>query len=241
MISVLFLAGVVGQIVRYRLCKTAVQRQQTKWVLSAILINLFYQLILNAIYTSPVVNALDGRGMLFSLLRTSTLTLVTVTIPIALTIAILRYRLFDIDVIIRKTLVYAVLSGLLALVYFSLVVVLQSVFDLVSGQQSPIVIVISTLIIAALFAPLRQRVQALIDRRFYRQKYDAQQVLAQFAITARDETEMEALTAELVRVVQEAMQPETVSIWLRSPDFAKGFGKSPDNNSRQPPATSVGG
>ncbi len=117
--------------------------------------------------------------------------------------------------IIRKTLVYAMLTGLLALVYFGLVVLLQNVFESASGQQSPIAIVISTLVIAALFAPLRQRVQGVIDRRFFRKKYDAQQVLAQFAQTARDETDRNVLTAELVQVVQETMQPERVSIWLK--------------------------
>lgn len=138
-------------------------------------------------------------------------------IPVSIGIAILRYRLFDIDVIVRKTLLYTATTALLALVFFGSVILLQRGFEAVTGQQSQLAIVLSTLAIAALFNPLRTRVQAWIDRRFYRKKYDAQQVLAQFAVTARDETDMNVLAAELVRIVDETLQPEGMRVWLRKP------------------------
>jgi hypothetical protein len=138
-------------------------------------------------------------------------------LPLALAIGILRYRLFDIDVIIRRTTSYALLTGILLLVYFGSIVVLQRLLSPFTGDSQPAV-VLSTLLIAALFLPLRRRVQDAIDRRFFRKKYDAEQVLAQFAATVRDETDLDALTAELVRVIQETMQPEFVSVWLKEPD-----------------------
>jgi hypothetical protein len=138
--------------------------------------------------------------------------------PLVIGLAVFKYRLYDIDVVIRKTLLYAVLTALLALIYFGVVIVLQRLFSRLAGvEQSTLAVVISTLAIAALFTPLRRRIQDAIDRRFYRKKYNAQQVLAQFAQTARDETDLDALLAELVRVVDETLQPEHVSIWLKDP------------------------
>jgi hypothetical protein len=131
-------------------------------------------------------------------------------------VAVLRHNLWGVDVVIRKTLVYSVLTALLALVYFGSVVLLQRLFGALTGiEQSTLAVAVSTLVIAALFTPLRRRIQDSIDRRFFRKKYNAQQVLAQFAQTARDETDLDALTAELVRVVQETLQPESVSVWLK--------------------------
>lgn len=131
-------------------------------------------------------------------------------------IAILRYRLFDIQVVVRKTLVYSVLTLLLGLVYLSSVTGLQAVFTALTGAQSAAALVISTLAIAALFNPLRTRIQDFIDRRFYRKKYDAEQALTRFAATARDEVDMEKLSAVLLGVVDETMQPEQASLWINN-------------------------
>ena len=142
--------------------------------------------------------------------------LLSLTIPLAIAVAILRYRLFDIDVIIRRTTTYALITGLLALVYFASIVVLQSLFGRLTDFDSNPTVILSTLLIATLFLPVRRRVQDAIDRRFNRTRYDAAKTLQAFAATARDETDLDALLGELVRVIEEAMQPETVRVWLRS-------------------------
>lgn len=140
-----------------------------------------------------------------------------VFMPICLAIGILRYRLFDIDIIIRRTTTYALITGLLALVYFASIVVLQNVFGRLTNFDSTPAVVLSTLLIAALFLPVRRRVQDLIDRRFNRTRYNAEKTLERFSATVRDETDLDALLAELQRVIQETIQPESVSVWLRGP------------------------
>ena len=193
----------------FRRSHDRVARAQVSWVALGIALSLGGTLLFYLLNWFQLIN-LD-TNIFWAILSWP----VSLGLPVSFAIAILRYRLFDINVIIRKTLVYTLLSALLALVYFGSVVLLQTIFDSVAQERSPFIIVVSTLLIAALFAPLRQRVQAFIDRRFYRQKYDAQQILAQFAQTARDEVEMDVLQAELLRVVQETMQPEGMSLWLK--------------------------
>ncbi len=205
----IFAVATAAVIMAFRHRYNRVARAQVSWVALGIALSIGVTLTAYLLDYSGLYVLTD------SLLEEIISWPVALALPVCLAIAILRYRLFDIDVIIRKTLVYTVLTIMLALVYFGVVVLLEAVFESVSGEQSPVAIVISTVVIAALFAPLRRRVQEVIDRRFFRRKYDAQQVLEQFAQTAQDATDMAGLTAELVRVVQETMQPEQIILWLK--------------------------
>jgi hypothetical protein len=189
--------------------RDAASRAQLRWALGGFVVGLGLALL-------TFLPAFDWvRDPFWAQLLSSGFSLGFLVIGVSLAVAVLRYRLFDIDLIIRKTLVYGALTLLLALIYFGSVVLLQNLFSAVTGQQSAIAIVVSTLAIAALFVPLRSRTQTFIDRRFYRRKYDAALTLSQFAQTARDEVDLDRLSAELVRVVEETMQPESAGLWLR--------------------------
>ncbi|MBK9053572.1 MAG: hypothetical protein IPL78_22530 [Chloroflexi bacterium] len=204
--------GLISQIYRFRKVANPSQRQQTKWVLfglSSMFAGMFPWMVFGEIAPLP-----PGPSRLIFYLSFIPQYILIGLFPVTVVMAIMRYRLWEIDLVIRRTLQYILLTGLLALVYFGSVVLLQNIFIGLTGQNSQVVIVISTLAIAALFNPLRGRIQAFIDRRFYRRKYDAAQTLTQFAQTARDEVDMDKLAAALLSAVQETIQPEQLGLWL---------------------------
>lgn len=204
--------GVIGQVYRYFRVSTFAQRQQTKWIIVSLFVNLVWVLVANFIRNNDVLRFTSAAY--YGLFELHFSLLLIALFPVSLAIAVLRYHLYDIDLIIRRTLVYSLLTTLLALAYYTAVTILQNTYSSVSNQQSPVIIVVSTLMIAALFAPLRRRLQNFIDRRFYRQKYNAEQAQAQFAAIARSEVDLERLTAALLHITTSAIQPEQVSLHL---------------------------
>lgn len=207
LILVLFALAVGAQIYRYFKISNPIERVQTRWFVFTLAF-----VVLGVLLTDLLGWQLPTEvgNLLFAL------------IPIGIGISILRYRLWDVDVIIRRTLVYGSLTLLLALVYFGSVVLLQQLFGALTGQEdSPLAVVISTLAIAALFNPLRLRLQAFIDRRFYRRKYNAELTLSDFSTRARSETDLAELSGLLTRAATETFQPAYTSLWLTDPETIK--------------------
>jgi hypothetical protein len=209
---------IFAQIYRYVKVSGPIERQQTKWVVFGLTgaIMLFVGIGFADLIFSRIQPA--DQGVLFTLVSRLSFTLAALLVPLSIGVAILRYRLWDIDVVINRTLVYGSLSVTLALVYFGGVTATQAIFRALTSQDDPqqLTIVVSTLVIAALFTPLRRRIQGLIDRRFYHRKYDARKTLEAFSAHLRNDTDLDALRNDLVGVVRETMQPSHVSLWLRS-------------------------
>ena len=205
------------QLYRYLRRYTAAERQQVKWFLFVVAVALLLDLATSVL--SGLVAPFNAPDSWLKVLDGTLTALFFLAIPLGIGTAIFRYRLWDIDVLINRTLVYGTLTILLALIYVGLVIGLGFLVRLFTGQlgQSPVVIVVSTLAIAALFQPVRHRLQAIIDRRFYRRKYDAAKTLAAFSATLRQEVDLDQLREQLLVVVQETMQPTHASLWLRPP------------------------
>jgi hypothetical protein len=215
-----YVLSVTGALVyRYRRVFSSAQRQQTKWVV--------FGTTLGVAGTFPSQLPLDlglvgGDTPLVLLVLNMGFTLSLLLLPLSISVAVLRSHLFDIDVLINRTLVYGLLTAMLIGLYFGSIVVLQRVFVGLTGEQSTLAVVASTLAIAAVFNPLRGRIQSFIDRRFYRRKYDARKTLEAFSAKLRDETDLNALSNDLVGVVRETMQPTYVSLWLRPETAPRG-------------------
>jgi hypothetical protein len=194
-----------------------VERQQLKWFTYATVVLVGGAVLDFTISEATGLRWLGEIGFVLTMVGLAGL-------PIAIGIAVLRYRLYNIDRIINRTLVYGALTAMLLAVYFAGIVLLQRIFVLLTGEKSTLAVVASTLLIAALFNPLRHRIQGFIDRRFYRRKYDARKTLEAFSAQLRDETDLDALSGDLVGVVRETMQPAHVSLWVR-PDMASKGGQ----------------
>jgi hypothetical protein len=216
------LASAASLVLRYRRSGGEV-RVQIKWIaFAASFMALLYLGVMSTgilvwLLSAPQTPSDLGTRSLWGALLEDVAVLSFAGVPVAIGFAVLKYRLYDIDIIINRTLVYGALTTILALIYFSGVATVQAIFRVLTGQeeQPQLAIVVSTLVIAALFNPLRRRIQAFVDRRFYRTKYDTRKTLEIFSTKLRDETDLDALNDDLVDVVKETMQPAHVSLWLR--------------------------
>ncbi|MDQ3658912.1 MAG: hypothetical protein M3338_04490, partial [Actinomycetota bacterium] len=210
--------GMLGsQVYRYRRVSNPRQRRQTKWVVAGSAVAIFALFgLLTPLFIFPKVLG-DSSPFVLSLVS-ALVPLTMLLIPLSIGVAVLRSGLFDIDVVINRALVYGSLTATLVLVYVGGVVGLQRLMSPLFGESNQLAIVASTLAIAALFNPLRRRIQTLIDRRFYRKKYDARKTLEEFSARLRDETDLEQLNTDLLSVVSATMQPEHVSLWLKPAD-----------------------
>jgi hypothetical protein len=218
MLTVMVTLG-LSQIYRYFRTLDPVVRQQTKWFVFGTAVTLVLTLLVGLpLLLVPALRQSDPLSMAYRMVAFTITLLAELTIVTSIGLSILRYRLWDIDVLIRRTLIYTALTGTLVVVYFVSVVLLQRVFTLLIQEGSPLAVVLSTLLIAALFNPLRQRIQNDIDRLFFRRKYDAEQTLAAFNAAVRDEVDLENLSKSLLTLVDETMQPEGASLWIRTTD-----------------------
>jgi hypothetical protein len=206
-VNTLLFAAVISLFVRLRRAR-GLERQQIKWFVYATALT-----ICGGILTYPVSEAIGSQWLKW--IGFVPFIVGVMAIPISMGIAVMRYRLYEIDILINRTLVYGLLTAILAALYFGGIVLLQRLFVILTGQQSTLAVVVSTLLIAALFNPLRRRIQGFVDRSFYRRKYDARKTLEAFSTKLRDETDLEALSEDLVGVVRETMQPAHASLWLR--------------------------
>jgi hypothetical protein len=215
------LASALSLVLRYQR-SGGQERQQIKWIaFAASVVVVLYAIAMIASFLFPAESwTTAGSVWWLNLLTYAVLSSFTL-VPIAVGIAVLKYRLYEIDILINRALVYGSLTATLVALYFGGIVVLQRVFVLLTGQQSTLAVVASTLLIAALFTPLRRRIQAFIDRRFYRSKYNAAKTLEAFSAQLRNEADLDALSYDLVGVVRETMQPAHVSLWLRSDTGSK--------------------
>lgn len=204
---------IAAQLYRYRFVSTSVQRQQTKWVIAGIGVSVLMQIGL--LIPTALVPSLSAPDALYPLLAGVVSGLALTLGPIAFMFAVLRYRLYDIDLIINRTLVYGSLTAILAAIYVVAIVGSQALARGIVHQESSVAIVVATLAAAALFQPLRSRIQASVDRRFYRHKYDAQKTLTAFTASLRQEVDLDTLKESVLSVVQETMQPDQLSLWLR--------------------------